>query len=39
MKLAINIPAKAKKKMAVRSLIVEALFWRKMESCSEVTPQ
>jgi hypothetical protein len=39
MKLTINIPAKAKKKMAVRSLIVDALFWRKKESCSEVTPQ
>jgi hypothetical protein len=39
MKLKINIAARAKKKMAVRSLIVDALFWIKRESCSEVTPQ
>ena len=38
-RLKINIPAKTKKKMEVRSLIVDALFWRKKESCSEVTPQ
>jgi hypothetical protein len=37
--IAINIPAKAKKKMAVRSLIVDTLFWIKKESCSEVIPQ
>jgi hypothetical protein len=35
----INIPARAKKKTEVRSLIVDALLWRKKESCSEVTPQ
>jgi len=34
-----NIPASAKKKAEVRSLMVDALFWRKKESCSEVTPQ
>jgi hypothetical protein len=38
-KLKINIPARAKKKTEVRSLIVDALFWRKKESCSEVIPQ
>jgi hypothetical protein len=38
-KVKINIPARAKKKAAVRSLMVDALFWRKKESCSEVTPQ
>jgi hypothetical protein len=35
----INIPARAKKKRAVKSLMVDALLWRKNESCSEVTPQ
>jgi hypothetical protein len=35
----INIPARAKKKAAVKSLMVDALFWTKKESCSEVTPQ
>jgi hypothetical protein len=39
MKLKINIPANAKKKREVRSLMVDALFWRKKDNCSEVTPQ
>ena len=38
-RLKINIPARTKKKTEVRSLMVDALFWRKKESCSEVTPQ
>jgi len=37
--LNINIPAKAKKKIEVRSLIVDALLWRKKDNCSDVTPQ
>jgi hypothetical protein len=34
-----NIPAKAKKNREVINLMVDALFWRKKDSCSEVTPQ
>jgi hypothetical protein len=39
MRAKINIPESAKKKKEVRSLIVDALLWRKKASCSEVTPQ
>jgi hypothetical protein len=35
----INIPANTKKNRAVNSLIVEVLFWRKKDNCSEVVPQ
>jgi hypothetical protein len=38
-KATINIPARAKKKMQVTSLIVEALLCRRSESWSDETPQ
>jgi hypothetical protein len=37
--LKISIPARAKKSRDVKSLMEDALFWRKNVSCSEVTPQ
>jgi hypothetical protein len=39
MKFKTNTPARAKKKIEVRSLIVDALLWRKKDSWFEVTPQ
>jgi hypothetical protein len=38
-KLKSNIPARAKKRREVKSLIEDALVLRKETNCSEVTPQ